>query len=240
MQLVRTIIFNVMFFITLSVFLIGSFWIVVLPMSYCNKHLKAYFRLLFWLAKVILGLKVEVRGAARLRKLEKEEQSFIVLSKHQSSLETFFYPAFFKEYPVFVHKKELLYIPFWGWYMAKMQMISIDRSSGKKALDKMVDKAKRVYAQGRPIVIFPEGTRTLPGESNKYKSGFYQVYKNLDVKVVPIALNTGMYWNKKDFIKKPGTIIIEVLPVIEAGLPKKELMSIVEKKIETETKKLCK
>ncbi|MCV6599262.1 MAG: 1-acyl-sn-glycerol-3-phosphate acyltransferase [Alphaproteobacteria bacterium] len=215
-------------------------WVLLMPVSYANLHFKFYFRTVFWIAEKVLGLKIEVRGIERVRKLEKENGCFLVLSKHQSALETFIYPAIFKEYPVFVHKKELLLIPFWGWYMAKMQMIAIDRSSGRKAISVIVEKARRTFKQKRPIIIFPEGSRTLPGEYNKYKSGFYSIYKELDLKILPIAINTGVFWNKKEFVKKSGKVVIDILPPIKSGLDKKEALELVENKIEKATKKLCK
>jgi 1-acyl-sn-glycerol-3-phosphate acyltransferase len=92
--------------------------------------------------------------------------------------------------------------------------------------------------QNRPIIIFPEGTRTLPGDKNRYKSGFYSVYKDLNVPILPIALNTGCFWNKKEFVKKAGVVTIQVLPPIKAGLDKKEVMKQVEEKIEKASKKL--
>ncbi len=238
MQIFRTIIFNAIYAIFSIIFLVSAIWILLAPISLINKYFKFYFNTVFWLADKILGLKVEVQGEHRLRKMEEEYGCFMVISNHQSALETFYYPKLFKEYPVFVHKKELLYIPFWGWYMAKMQMISIDRSSGKKAIDKMVEKARRTCKQRRPIIIFPEGTRTSSNEHNKYKSGFYSVYKELNLPILPMAINTGEFWNKKDFVKKSGAVMIQVLPPIEPGLPKKELMKLVEDKIRHACEKL--
>jgi 1-acyl-sn-glycerol-3-phosphate acyltransferase len=238
MQKIRTIIFNISFFITSVVFLLLSIWVVFAPLSWGNKWFKFCFKVVFFQVTHILGLKVEVQGEHRIRKMEEEHGCFLVISKHQSAMETFYYPMLFKEYPVFVHKKELLWIPLWGWYMAKMQMISIDRSSQRKALSKIVEKAKKTYEQRRPIIIFPEGTRTLKGEHNKYKSGFYQVYKELNIPILPIALNTGEYWNKKEFVKKKGTVTIQALPPIKPGMEKKELMKLIEHKIEDACKKL--
>lgn len=239
MQILRTIVFNILFFSWSISYLVLSFWIFLFSISYANKHFKFYFRIVFWLAEKILNLKVEVRGLERIRKLEREQGCFLVLSKHQSALETFLYPTLFKEYPVFVHKKELLFIPFWGWYMAKMQMIAIDRSAGRKAISVMVKKAKRTFKQKRPIIIFPEGSRTLPGEYNKYKSGFYSIYKELDLRILPIAINTGVFWNKKEFVKKSGTVIIDILPPVKSGLDKKDVLELVENKIEKACKKIC-
>lgn len=238
MQLIRTILFNIFFAVFSVLFLVLSFWILFTPISYVNIHFKMYFNTVFFILEKIVGLKVEVQGEHRIRKFEQEQGCFLVLSNHQSAMETFYFPRLFKEYPVFVHKKELLYIPFWGWYMAKIQMIAIDRSSGKVAINKMVSKAKRVYRQKRPIIIFPEGTRTLPGEYNKYKSGFYSIYKELNIPILPIALNTGEFWNKRDFIKKSGVVTIQVLPPIKPGLSKKEVMALVEGKISKASKKL--
>jgi 1-acyl-sn-glycerol-3-phosphate acyltransferase len=124
--------------------------------------------------------------------------------------------------------------------MAKMQMIAIDRKSGRRALEKMEDKAKRAQRQNRVIIIFPEGTRTLPGEKNKYKSGFYTIYKNLNLEILPIALNTGCCWSKKSFIRKPAKVTIQILPSIKTGKDKVEVLQLIEDKIEQTTSKLCK
>jgi len=238
MQFLKTIIFNTLFFVWTILFLVLSFWTLFMTNAYCANHFKKYFKVVFILADKVLNLKVEVEGAEAIRKLESARTEFLVVSKHQSAMETFFYPYFFKEYPTFIHKKELLYIPLWGWYMAKMKMIAIDRSSGKKAINNMVSKAKEIAHLNRPIIIFPEGTRTLRGETNKYKSGFYSIYKELNLPIVPIALNTGDFWNKKEFIKKSGIVKIKILPIIESGLDKKEVMDKVENSIENACKKL--
>jgi 1-acyl-sn-glycerol-3-phosphate acyltransferase len=170
--------------------------------------------------------------------MEEKYGCFLAISKHQSIIETFLYPMIFEKYPVFIHKKELLYVPLFGLYMHKMGMISIDRSSGKKALDKILVQAKIRKSENRPIIIFPEGTRAKPGAKPKYKSGFYQMYKELNLPILPMALNSGLFWPKGAKVIKPGVMEVCLLPEIETGLDKKELMEIIEHKIEKETNRL--
>jgi len=238
---IRTVLYKICFFIFSAIFLICSFWIMFLPQRIINIYLKkVYFNTVQFLMAKILKLKIEVKGEHRLHQMEKKYGCFLAVSKHQSSIETVFYPKLFKKYPVFVHKKELLYIPFWGQYMWKMGMIAIDRSSRISAIKTIVKKARITKEQKRPIIIFPEGTRTPIGKHNKYQSGFYSIYKDLNVPILPIALNTGIYWDKKQFIKRPGTMTISILPMIEPGKNKKELMQLIEKTIENETNRLCK
>jgi len=155
----------------------------------------------------------------------------IYASKHQSAWDTMIYPHILQN-PIVVLKKELLSVPFYGWYLNKYGSISIDRSGGAKALRAMVQDARDALASGRPIVVFPEGTRTTPGEHVKYQSGVAALYRELGVPVVPVALNSGLFWRRRSYIRKPGTIVLRFLPAIPPGLDRRSFMARLETEIE--------
>ena len=137
-------------------------------------------------------------------------------------------------------KKELLMIPVFGWFLARVGMIAIDRSGKASALKKMVADAKAIFAQGRPVVIFPEGTRVAPGARMPYQPGIAALYAQLGVPVVPVALNSGLFWGRQAFVKKAGVITIEYLPPIPPGLDRKSFMRELEARIETAAERLAK
>jgi 1-acyl-sn-glycerol-3-phosphate acyltransferase len=138
--------------------------------------------------------------------------------------------------PAIVLKRELLRIPFYGWFLAKAAAIPIDRGAGASALRKMAEAARQVLARGRPILIFPEGTRKKPGTPPDYKPGVAGLYGQLDVDCVPVALNSGVYWT--GFLKRPGTIVLEFLEPIGPGLKRGAFMQLLEDRIETATNRL--
>jgi 1-acyl-sn-glycerol-3-phosphate acyltransferase len=138
--------------------------------------------------------------------------------------------------PAIVLKRELLYIPFYGWFLWKAAAVPIDRGAGAKALRKMSAAAKDVLREKRPVLIFPEGTRKKPGAAPDYKPGVAGLYSMLDVPCIPVALNSGVYWT--GFIKKPGTIVLEFLEPIPPGLKRGAFMAMLENRIETATNRL--
>ena len=177
----------------------------------------------------VVGLTVEARGIERL-----PEGPVIIAAKHQSALETFAFHILLDD-PAFVLKRELTWIPFFGWYLAKTGVIAIDRAAGTKALKSMVKGGEAARAEGRPIIVFPEGTRTPPGSRRPYHSGIAMLYGALGVPVVPVALNSGLFWGRRAFTKRPGTVTIEFLAPIAAGLDRKRFMAELENRIETAT-----
>jgi 1-acyl-sn-glycerol-3-phosphate acyltransferase len=186
-------------------------------------------RLTFVGLRIFAGLGYEVRGAVP------REGRVIVASKHMSMWDTM---ALFMLLwnPATVVKRELMRIPFYGWYLWKAGMIPIDRGAGASALRKMTAAAEKVFAQKRPIIIFPEGTRKRPRAKPDYKPGVAALYGQLDAPCVPVALNSGLFWTGPGgFLKKRGTVVIEFLPPIPAGLPRREFMATLEPRIETAT-----
>lgn len=187
-----------------------------------------------WVESYISGIRYRVIGAENIPK-----GACIVACKHQSEWETFKIHMIFKD-PAIVLKKELLHIPLIGAYMRLSGSIPIDRSAGAKSILKMVQSAKKAAAEGRPIVIFPEGTRVAIGESRPYKSGIAALYQELGLPIVPMSLNSGLLWPKNSFFKKPGTVTVEISPAIPPGLPKEEMMQKLRDTLETTTARLIK
>jgi 1-acyl-sn-glycerol-3-phosphate acyltransferase len=183
-----------------------------------------------WSAKVICGIRYEVKGYENL-----PDGPAILLSKHQSAWETIFYLWFMPRPLVYVFKKEILYIPFFGWGMALLRMIPIDRSKGKDAFAQVVVQGRRRLAGGQWIIMFPEGTRIPVGQRGKYKGGGARLAVETNTPVVPLAMNSGEYWPKGSFIKKPGTVTVSIgKPISPEGLSAAELMQKVENWIESE------
>lgn len=230
MNAVRSVLFN-FFLIFGSLFLsIILFWTWFLPTRYCTAVISAvYGGYITLIERYIMGLTLEVRGREHLP----TDGRFIIAAKHQSAMETLKIP-FTRDwnYPVIVLKKELTYLPFWGIYPWRMGLIPIDRSTGTKALSKMVAGCKKALDAGRSIAIFPQGTRVAPGKKVEYKAGLAKIYRDLQVPIVPMALNTGVYWGKNSFFKKSGVIVFEFLPPIPAGLPPLQMMEQLEKTLE--------
>lgn len=185
-------------------------------------------RLTFWGLKIFAGIGFEIRGA-------RPKGAVLVASKHMSMWDTLALYLALDE-PAIVLKRELLRIPFYGWFLWKATAIPIDRSAGASALRKMAAEARAVLAEGRSILIFPEGTRKKPGAAPDYKPGVAGLYGQLDVACVPVALNSGVYWT--GFFKRPGTIVLEFLEPIGPGLKRNAFMDLLESRIETATNKL--
>jgi 1-acyl-sn-glycerol-3-phosphate acyltransferase len=194
---------------------------------------RAWSALVLWLLKAIVGLGFEVRGREHL-----PAGPLLVAAKHQSAWDTLMLPVLLGR-PVVILKRELFWIPFYGWYAKRAGMIAIDRKGGGKALRAMLRAAKRrTVEDGRPLVIFPQGTRTAPGVTAPYQSGVAALYGDLAVPCVPLALNSGLFWGRRAFTKRPGRIAVEFLPAIPPGLPKREFLARLEAAIEPATARL--
>lgn len=202
------------------------------PRSWSKACLRVYLALVFGGLKAICGIDYEVRGLEH-----KPSGGALVASKHQSMFETL---AFWKilDDPAIILKKELSYLPFFGWYAMKLKNIKVDRAAASKALRDMLKQARERAGQGRQVVIFPQGTRLEPGAEDTYKPGVAGLYAAMKVPCVPVALNSGLYWPPHGFVRRPGAIVIEFLPAIEAGLPRDQFMAELEARIETASKAL--
>ncbi len=183
-----------------------------------------------WAAKVVCGIRYQVKGYENL-----PDAPVILLSKHQSAWETIFYLYFMPRPLVYVFKKELIYIPLFGWALGLLRMIPINRNKGRDAFAQVVAHGRKRLAGGQWIIMFPEGTRTPVGEKGKYKGGGTRLAIETNTPVVPIAMNSGECWPKNSFIKKPGMITVSIgKPISPEGLNATELMQQVENWIESE------
>ena len=179
----------------------------------------------------VVGISHQLEGDMRL------DQQVIYAAKHESAWETMSLCWHLKA-PVIVLKQELLFIPFVGWFMKRAGSLGVDRKAGMKALKKLRSDAVAAQKTGRSLQIYPQGTRTAPGQEAPYQIGVYALYDATGLPVVPIALNSGSFWGKRAFMKQPGTIRVSFLPPIAPGLSRKEFMAKLETAIETESKRL--
>lgn len=178
------------------------------------------------LLKYICGLEIEIRGRENI-----VNGGAIYASKHQSAMETYYLTSYLKN-ATFIFKKELAHVPFFGWAVRLYGSVPVDRSGGSRALKDMLLHAKQLLANGQSIIIFPEGTRTKPGHTLPYKPGVAFLYQNTDVPVVPVAINSGLFWEKRSFLRHPGKIVFEFLPPMPRGLDKKTFLTELQNRIE--------
>jgi 1-acyl-sn-glycerol-3-phosphate acyltransferase len=229
---VRSILYNILFYLNLGVLLVVALGTLALPRRAVLKMAELWGRVSVWLLRIVCGTKMELRGLEHL-----PEGALIVAAKHQSTWETFALLKLFNDY-TFIVKRELMWIPIFGWCMWKGGMIPVDRGARSQALTDMTDRAKAEVGRGRQLIIFPEGTRRAPGAEPRYKFGVAHLYGELGVPCVPVALNSGLFWPRRAFRRLPGTIVAEFLPPIEPGLSKEEFLQRLQADIETATARL--
>lgn len=230
---IRSLLFNIIFTFWTLVPAILFIWVILLPQEKLIRILYYWQRSVTWIEKHVAGIDYRIIGAEHV-----PEGSCIIAAKHQSAWETCKLISLFKN-PSIVLKKELTYIPIWGWYAKYSGLIPIDRKGGMKALGVMKRAARTAMEQGRKIVIFPQGTRIKPGVKKPYKVGVAALYQELDLPVVPMAVNSGLYWPKGTFLKTPGTITIEFLPPIEPNLSRSAMMRRLEDELEAASDRLA-
>ncbi|HEX2759038.1 MAG TPA: lysophospholipid acyltransferase family protein [Rhizomicrobium sp.] len=224
----RSALFLLWFLVITTILSLVFLPVLALPRGATVWLARLWARWTFWGLKIFAGIGWEIRGTV-------PKGAVLVAAKHMSMWDTLALYLALDE-PAIVLKRELLRIPFYGWFLAKAAAIAIDRSAGAGALRKMADSARKVLAQGRPILIFPEGTRKKPGAPPDYKPGVAGIYGLLAVDCVPVALNSGVYWT--GFLKRPGTIVLEFLEPIGPGLKRDAFMRLLETRIETATNQL--
>ena len=223
---VRSLVFAVIFYSTTGLFLLLGSWLLFAPRSWAMKGLEIHGRTCVELLRLICGVNVEVRGRQNL-----PLGGCLVVAKHQSAWDTFGLIPLFRD-PAVVLKDELKWIPFYGWFCVKFEHILVKRAKASVALKALIADAKERLAEGREIVIFPEGTRTIPGAAPNYKPGYIALYEALGAVAVPLALNSGLFWPRRSLWRYPGTIVVELLPAIPPGLPRAEFRRRVETAIE--------
>lgn len=167
-----------------------------------------------WLLDRIVGVELEIRGREHI-----PHGGALVAAKHQSQLETFGLMPFLPD-ATFVLKRELTWLPFFGWFLMKLDFIAIDRSAGGEALTQILEQAEVAVRKGRQVVIYPEGTRKSVGDAPRYKQGVLHLYDRLGAPCVPVAMNTGVFWPKGTLERRQGRAVIEFLPAIAPGLPR--------------------
>ena len=185
-----------------------------------------------WLASWTVGLRYEVRGRENL-----PAGPAIIAIKHQSAWDTFAASALFDD-PAIIVKRELLWVPFYGWYLRKAGMIGIDREVGAAAMRRMLRSARAAVAQGRSILIFPEGTRTPVGSDAPYQPGVGALVRDLKLPLVPVALNSGLFWGRRRFVKRPGRIVVEILPPFTGEIDRRRITEQLRERIEAATARL--
>ena len=228
----RSLLFNLLFYVTTTLFLVLGSPLLFAPRRWAMAALGIHGRFELWLLRVIVGTTLEVRGADKL-----PAGACLVAAKHQSAWETFGLIPLFRD-PALVMKRELFWIPFHGWFSHKFEMIPVDRDKGPSALRRMLREAKKRAADGREIIIFPEGTRRTPGAPPDYKTGVVLLYEGLGLPCVPVALNSGVFWPRRSLMRRPGTIVVEFLDPIQAGLARTEFLTRLIASIETASARL--
>jgi len=224
--------FNGLFYLNLFAYFIAAIPTLIMPRAALLKLVRLWAATNLWLLRATCGIKVEFRGLAKI-----PPGPLLVASKHQSMWETFALLPLFAD-PAFILKRELLWIPFFGWYAWKAGMIPVDRGKRSLALAKLAVDVGEELARNRQIVIFPEGTRRAPGAEPSYKYGVVHLYAEEGVPCLPIALNSGLYWPRRSFRRYPGTIVVEVLDPIPPGLDSREFSERLQQTIEAATARL--
>lgn len=233
MVLLRSLLFNAAWMGWTAVLAILYLPLLAAPRRVLVACTRFWTKGILWCARTIAGLEHDVRGLENL-----PEGPVVIAAKHQSAWDTLIWHSLVDD-PVFVLKKELLSIPLIGWYMRKADMIAIDRKAGAAAMRRMMRQAEQALAEGRQIVVFPEGTRTAPGATRPYQPGISMLYGGTGAPVVPAALNSGLFWPRQSFLKQPGRITLEILPPMPKGLGKREFVSELSRRIEEAAAKLC-
>ena len=230
--ILRSVVFNVLFYLNTFVWLMLALPTFFMPYTAILAIAKAWGRTNLVLLRVFAGIDYDIRGAQKIPK-----GPLIVAAKHQSAWETFALLPLFDN-PVFIVKRELQWIPIFGWLMIKGRMVPVDRSAGSQALVGMTERARVELGRGRQLIIFPEGTRRPAGAEPRYKYGVAHLYAAEGVPCVPVALNSGLFWPRRTILRRPGTVLVEVLDPIAPGLDKDAFFERLKDDLETATARL--
>jgi 1-acyl-sn-glycerol-3-phosphate acyltransferase len=218
---VRSSIFSILMLIVTILYSFICLAAFPFPLRYRYKLVSIYTSAILWLLKVICRINYQIEGVENISK----NRSGVVLSKHQSTWETFFLQGLFHQAAIIL-KRELLWIPFFGWGLATIDPIAINRSNMSRAMHQIIIKGRKCLEAGRWILVFPEGTRTPPGKVGHYRIGGARLAVATGYPVIPVAHNAGYFWPKRSFIKTPGTIRVVIGPVIKTeGRPAEEVLA---------------
>ncbi len=230
--LLRSIAFNVLFYLNTIIYLIAALPTFFMPYRAIVAVARSWGRTNLVLLRVVAGIDCEIRGREKIPK-----GPIIVAAKHQSAWETFALLPLIDN-PVFILKRELQWIPIFGWLTIKGRMVPVDRGGGAQALAAMVERARIELADNRQLIIFPEGTRRPAGAEPRYKIGVGHLYAAGGVPCVPIALNSGLFWPRRSWRRFPGTVVAEILDPIPPGLSREVFFERLQIDIETATARL--
>lgn len=228
----RSLLFHICFFVWTAFWALALVWVFFIPRRTMVWVITQFFRSYMLFEYAILGLRYEVKGRENL-----PPGACIIAMKHQSAYETLKLHHLFGDVAIIL-KRELMYIPLWGWYQAKAGMIPVDRGAKGVALASMLKGARRVAAEGRRIVIFPQGTRIKPGAKKPYKAGVSALYEETGLPLVPVAINAGVFWARHAFLIRSGTVTFEILQPIAPGLPRDEAQRQLEDVLEAASDRL--
>jgi len=230
--IIRSVVFNVLFYLVLAAYLMVAMPTLLLPRWGIIRLAQHWGRVNLHLLRIVCGITVEWRGLEKI-----PAGACLVAAKHQSVWETFALLTLFRD-PTYILKRELLWLPLFGWAAWRAGMIPVDRGGGKPALAAMAAHVRDALAAGKQIIIFPEGTRRPAGAEPKYKYGIAHLYGEGIAACVPIALNSGLFWPRRQFLRYPGTITVEILDPIAPGLPIDEFFERLQRDLEAATARL--
>ena len=230
--IVRSVVFNLLFYLNTLVYLILALPTFFMPYRAVVAVAKAWGRTNLVLLRLVAGIDYEIRGREKIPK-----GALIVASKHQSAWETFALLPLFDD-PLFILKRELQWIPVFGWLLIKARMVPVDRGAGGQALAAMAECARIELSAGRQLIIFPEGTRRPAGAEPRYKFGVAYLYAAEGVPCLPIALNSGLFWPRRSIRRVPGKVLVEILDPIAPGLDKDAFFARLSDGMETATARL--
>jgi 1-acyl-sn-glycerol-3-phosphate acyltransferase len=230
--IVRSLAFNALFYLVLLGYLVVAMPTMLLPYWGILGLARHWARTNLVLLRIVCGTTVEWRGLEKI-----PPGPVLVAAKHQSLWETFALLTLFPD-PTYIIKRELLWIPFYGWYARRAGMIAVDRGGGKPALIAMAARVREALAAGRQVIVFPEGTRRAPDAEPRYKYGIAHLYAEGAAPCIPIALNSGLFWPRRKFVRHPGTITVEILDPIAPGLDIEAFFARLQADIEAATTRL--
>ena len=232
MIIIRSVVFNVLFYLVLAAYLMVAMPTLLLPRWGIIRLAQHWGRVNLHLLRIVCGITVEWRGLDKI-----PAGAFLVAAKHQSVWETFALLTLFRD-PTYILKRELLWLPLFGWAAWRAGMIPVDRGGGKPALAAMAARVRDALAAGKQIIIFPEGTRRPAGAEPKYKYGIAHLYGEGVAACLPVALNSGLFWPRRQFLRRPGTITVEILDPIAPGLAIDDFFARLQRDLEAATARL--
>jgi 1-acyl-sn-glycerol-3-phosphate acyltransferase len=233
MTILRSALFMLVMALTTVLIVTALLLVFWLPIRQRRLFVMPWIQFVMWLIEHLLGIRTRIVGAENIPAVP-----CVILSKHQSAWETFALQTIFT-LTSFVYKKELHWLPFFGWGLKLMPFVGIDRAAGKQALNQVAERGKQRLAEGYSVIVFPEGTRVPPGQKRRYKVGGAYLAVAAGAPVVPVALNSGECWRRQAFLKTPGTVTVSIGPSIDpSGRTAEEVNNLAERWIEAEMQRI--